>query len=310
MSQGLGRWPIVAAAGLIAAVWVSLAISSSAPASSLDDETMDVELPGDVPGFRADAWYLPDEELLGFVESPAGPFIMGSDRASDPLAFDIERWSPTAAQGTVDVATFYIGRYEVTVAQYAAFVRASGHRVADASALEGGPAFPVVAVSWTDALAYTRWLHEAMASSSSTPEPLARLLRDGWTVTLPTEAEWEKAARGTDGRIYPWGNEARAERASYEGPGPTRVGSFPCPECPHGLLDMSGNVWEWTRSPYQPYPYDATDDAEGLDADALWVMRGGSFSDGPQNVRAAVRGGADPGARRPFIGFRVAISPP
>ena len=71
---------------------------------------------------------------------------------------------------------------------------------------------------------------------------------------------------------------------------------------------MAGNVWEWTRSPYQPYPYDATDDREDFDAEALWVMRGGSFSDPAQLVRAANRGGADPGARRPFIGFRVVIS--
>jgi formylglycine-generating enzyme required for sulfatase activity len=74
------------------------------------------------------------------------------------------------------------------------------------------------------------------------------------------------------------------------------------------LLDMSGNVWELTRSPYQPYPYDPTDDRKNLDADALWVMRGGSFGDPERNVRAAIRGGADPGARRPFIGFRVVIS--
>jgi formylglycine-generating enzyme required for sulfatase activity len=73
---------------------------------------------------------------------------------------------------------------------------------------------------------------------------------------------------------------------------------------------MSGNVWEWTRSPYQPYPYAESDDTAGLDVEALWVMRGGSFQDTPRNVRAAARGGADPGARRPFIGFRVVISPP
>jgi formylglycine-generating enzyme required for sulfatase activity len=289
---------------------MSLRLAPSVPASSAEDTVPAVELPADLPGFRSDAWYLPDDETLGFVEIPAGPFMMGSDRARDPLAFDIERWSPSRAQGTVDVPTFYIGRYEVTVAQYAAFVRATGHRVTDAGALAGGPSFPVVLVAWTDALAYTRWLHETLASSSTTPEALARLLRDGWQLTLPTEAEWEKAARGDDGRIFPWGDAPRAERANYEGPGPTRVGSFACPECPYGLSDMSGNVWEWTRSPYQPYPYDPTDDRTGLDVESLWIMRGGSFSDGPQNVRAAVRGGADPGARRAFIGFRVAISPP
>jgi formylglycine-generating enzyme required for sulfatase activity len=71
---------------------------------------------------------------------------------------------------------------------------------------------------------------------------------------------------------------------------------------------MAGNVWEWTRSPYQPYPYDPSDDRTGLDKDALWVMRGGGFADGPQLIRTTTRGAAEPGARRPFIGFRVAIS--
>jgi len=70
---------------------------------------------------------------------------------------------------------------------------------------------------------------------------------------------------------------------------------------------MSGNVWEWTSSPYQPYPYDPSDDRANLDVDALWVMRGGHFGDPARTVRASARGAADPGARRPFIGFRVAL---
>ncbi|MCH7666030.1 MAG: formylglycine-generating enzyme family protein, partial [Acidobacteria bacterium] len=127
-------------------------------------------------------------------------------------------------------------------------------------------------------------------------------------VGLPSEAQWEKAARGTDGRIYPWGNEPRPDRANYRGTRTTAVGSFDCPECPFGLFDMSGNVWELTRSRYQPYPYDPSDDREDLEVDALWVMRGGHFGDPERNVRAALRGGVDPGVRRPFIGFRVVIS--
>ena len=71
---------------------------------------------------------------------------------------------------------------------------------------------------------------------------------------------------------------------------------------------MSGNVWELTRSPYRPYPYDPAIDHVDLDADALWVMRGGSYADSEQNIRTAVRGGVDPGARRPFIGFRVVLT--
>jgi formylglycine-generating enzyme required for sulfatase activity len=86
------------------------------------------------------------------------------------------------------------------------------------------------------------------------------------------------------------------------------VGSFSCAECAFGLSDMSGNVWEWTRSPFQPYPYEPGGMPSDLEADALFVMRGGSYSDPLQNVRAATRGGADPGAGRPFIGFRLAIS--
>jgi formylglycine-generating enzyme required for sulfatase activity len=73
---------------------------------------------------------------------------------------------------------------------------------------------------------------------------------------------------------------------------------------------MSGNVWEWTSSPYQPYPYNPSDDRANLEGDALWVIRGGHFADDARMVRTTARTGADPGARRPFIGFRVAISRP
>ncbi len=260
-------------------------------------------------GFRTDAWFLPEDTLLGFVEVPAGLFLMGSDPADDPLAFGNERWDDTRARGSLDLPAFYLGRFEVTVAQFRAFVEATGFEV-DAAALEGPPTHPVASVSWPDALAYCRWLDAQLRTWSQTPAPLGRLFRDGWRVSLPSEAQWEKAARGTDGQIYPWGNTARADRANYAGSSTRAVGAVACPECPYGLSDMSGNVWEWTRSPYQTYPYDETNDRKDLDADALWVMRGGSYADGAQNVRAAVRGGGDPGARRPFMGFRVAISPP
>jgi formylglycine-generating enzyme required for sulfatase activity len=254
------------------------------------------------PSFRSDAWWLPAEDLLGLVEIPGGPFVMGTDASVDPLAFDNERW-----QGAVDVPAFYIGRFEVTVAQFRAFVHATAYK-ADPQALGGQLDHPVAFVSWPDALAYCRWLDERLREWPGTPPRLRALLRDGWRVSLPTEAEWEKAARGTDRRIYPWGNEPRKDRANVETRSTTPVGRFACPECPFGLRDMSGNVWEWTRSPYQPYPYDPADDRKDLDKDALWVMRGGSFADPARTIRAAARGGADPGARRAFIGFRIAMT--
>lgn len=246
-------------------------------------------------------------DLGDFVEIPAGPFTMGADRARDPMAFDNERWSPAQSEGVVDVAAFFIARREVTAGEFRRFAQA-GKWPVDARTREIADHHPVAFVSWTDALAYCRWLEAEFKASSSTPRRIAQALRDGWRVTLPTEAEWEKAARGTDRRRYPWGDEPRRDRANFGTTATVPAGSIACPECAHGLADMAGNVWEWTRSPLQPYPYDPSDDRRNLDADALWVMRGGGFADNPQLIRATTRGAAEPGARRPFIGFRVVVS--
>lgn len=264
--------------------------------------------PAELAGFRADAWMLPADDLLGFVEIPEGAFDMGTDKSRDPLAFDNERWSAAEPQGAVEVKSFFIGRFEVTVAQFLAFAHATGRRV-DPQLAGARPAMPAAFVSWPDALAYCRWLEAQLKESPVTPARLKQRLQEGWHVALPSEAEWEKAARGGDGRRYPWGAEARRDRATYAAQAVTAVGSIPCPECAHGLSDMAGNVWEWTRSPYQPYPFDPRDDAGTVGTDAIWVMRGGAFNDSEQNIRTTTRGGADPGVRRPFIGFRLVISP-
>lgn len=263
------------------------------------------------------------KEMVGdFVEVPGGPFSMGADRSRDPDAFDNERWPSSSGQGIVDVPTFHISRHETTVAEFGEFVRATNATV-DARALSAPTTHPVTFVSWPDALAYCRWLESQLKNAGARgtpnsgvarPAKLALLVANGWRVTLPSEAEWEKAARGTDGRRFPWGNDQRRGVANFQGgttnagtPGTTPVGFFRCPECAYGLVDMSGNVWEWTRSPYQPYPYDEGDDRSNLEADALWAIRGGHFGDPARMVRATVRTGADPGARRPFIGFRVVL---
>jgi formylglycine-generating enzyme required for sulfatase activity len=232
---------------------------------------------------------------------------MGADPAGDPQAFDNERW-PRTGKGAVSLPTFYISRHEVTVGQFSVFARSVDAKV-EPKALAGPANHPVTFVSWPEALAYCRWLTTTLERSATTAPQVRQLLASGWRITLPTEAEWEKAARGTDGRIYPWGNEPLRTRANFQGTGTTPVGQFACPECPYGLADMSGNVWEWTASPYQPYPYDPGDDRANLNADALWVIRGGGYPDGPRLVRTTTRTGADPGARRAFIGFRVVLSP-
>ncbi len=263
-------------------------------------------LPTVLDGFRAESWYLPDDNLLGFVKIPSGSFRMGSDRTLDSQAFENERWSPSASQGIVDVEEFYISRSEVTIAQFTAFVDDTGVQVSTA-ALTGKPDHPVTSVSWPDALAYCRWLQRVLTTSENTPAALQELLVDGWRVTLPNEAEWEKAARGTDGRTFPWGDTPRPDAANYNGSNTQPVGNGRCDNCPYGLSDMAGNVWELTRSRYLPYPFTETPSLD-LNTDALFVMRGGSYADGANLVRTTTRGGADPGARRPFIGFRVAIT--
>ncbi len=148
-------------------------------------------------------WGLPDDALLGFIEIPAGEFLMGSDRSQDPQAEDDE-----LPQHRVTLPTFFIGRHEVTVAQFRTFVENSGYD-ADPVPLLRPPDHPI-GVSWYAAVAYCAWLTEHLGRWEGTPEPLANVLsgagadRQG-SVTLPSEAEWEKAARGTDGQVYPLG---------------------------------------------------------------------------------------------------------
>ena len=192
---------------LATALIVIGAVACERPPSEVEDGPPSTSNPSQLPGFRADAWFLPDDELLGFVEIPAGQFVMGSDAAIDALAFANERWGDGSAQGTVDLPAFYIGRYEVTVAQFGAFVQATGFTV-EARALQAPPDHPVTWISWPDAVAYGRWLESALGQWAQTPRRLSRALDAGWRIELPTEAEWEKAARGPDGRIYPWGKQA------------------------------------------------------------------------------------------------------
>ena len=162
-------------------------------------------------------------------------------------------------QHEVTLPRYFIGRYPVTVAQFRACVEGGGARPENRESLQGFTNHPVVSVSWYDAQHYCDWLTERLRAWPGTPEPLASLIRhEGWQVSLPSEAEWEKAARGTDGRIYPWGNDRDPDRANYNDTGidsTSTVGCFPGGASPYGVEDLSGNVWEWTRSLWGDYPY-------------------------------------------------------
>ena len=251
---------------------------------------------------------LPNDPLWGFVQIQAGDFTMGSNPVLDRLAYENERWSDRQRQGKVYLPAFYISRYETTIAQFAIFAEEVGLDL-EQIGLDGSSNLAVHNVTWSDAVSYASWLETKLRSSSATPDRIKTMLQEGGQVTLPSEAEWEKAARGTDGRIFPWGSQPTSDFANFNSGEIHAVGSKSCGECAYGLSDMSGNVWEFTRSPLQDYPYNSKDDFESLSEDALWVMRGGSFADNINNVRAAVRGAVDPGVRSNTIGFRVAISP-
>jgi formylglycine-generating enzyme required for sulfatase activity len=252
---------------------------------------------------------------MEFVEVPAGPFLMGSSE-DDPNADDDEQ-----PQHELTLPTYWIGRTEVTNAQFRPFVEGDGYtnpaywsedgwawreerdrtqpRYWDDSEWNGDEQ-PVNGVTWYEAMAYAAWL------SAQTGEDYR----------LPSEAEWEKAACGTGERIYPWGNETPNEERTNSDRNVGRtvpVGSYPAGASPYGALDMAGNVWEWTRSAYRDYPYDANDGREDISdpAGKLFTLRGGSWWSDETYVRCAARLRNDPSSRLAYdLGsLRVLFSP-
>jgi len=234
------------------------------------------------------------------VRVAAGTFAMGSkDGPAD------ER-----PQHPVEVAAFFIDRMKVTQRQFAEFLNVIGAKGAKGEnyfdvddddarihrrdgkwqADVGFENHPVVEASWHGALAYCQWRGKR----------------------LPTEAEWEKAARGTDGRKYPWGNDAPDSTRAHFNAGWNDfrpVGSFPKSASPYGLLDAAGNGWEWVSSAYLPYPYKPTDGREDLTREQVRVTRGGGQDARADELTASHRGGQvsrNPRGGHHNISFRCA----
>lgn len=238
-------------------------------------------------GIRQDG--LPD---IDWVKIPAGPFYYQQET------------DPRPGPG------FFIGRYPITYLQFQCFVEApDGYQNArwwEGLALRqdspGEQAFPIhnhprENLSWYDAMGFCRWLS-------------ARL---HYTIRLPTDLEWEYAARGGDGRNYPWGEYyhegyANVNDAYWGGGRPlmqtSAVGVYPLGASPFGLLDMGGNVWEWCANLYDD-PHDPAPDAVGQR-----VLRGGSWYNPPEACRSFFRAAGDADGRTPLVGFRVARSAP
>jgi serine/threonine-protein kinase len=209
----------------------------------------------------------------------------------------------------VTLPGFHIARYLVTNAQYAHYVTATDasppQHWRNGKIPEGREKHPVVYVSWREAVDFCDWLSEIMAEQGQSGR-----------VQLPSEAEWEYAARGIEGRTYPWGNNApdkgycNFDNAVSD---TTPVGAYPKGATPDGVHDLAGNVWEWTRSKWENYPYPrdekGRDKREERSGDNRRTLRGCSFRYSAWFTRSACRGNAHPGGRHPRIGFRVVVSP-
>ncbi len=224
---------------------------------------------------------------------PAGEFTMGLTEAQlekvEQLGGSAARNGNALPAHKVNLPAYYIDTYEVTNDDYKKFVDATGHTPPEH--WEGGKIppkkgkHPVVFVTMGDAAAYAKWAGKR----------------------LPTEAEWEKAARGTDGRLFPWGNKYKRKRANTDEArknGTTPVGSFKKGISPYGLFDMAGNVWEWTTDNYLPYP--GSPHKDEFYGKERFVVRGGSWFDVKSEAISAARSKFTPPSADETLGFRCA----
>ncbi|MFQ5451353.1 MAG: formylglycine-generating enzyme family protein [Nitrospinaceae bacterium] len=229
---------------------------------------------------------------------PEGVFTMGSSPRD--IDWVVKKFFSASRDWYLDetparkiyLGDFYIDRFEVTNAQYEKFRKAAGlpePKFMDSRRFNE-PGQPVVGITWNQAVEYCRWAGKR----------------------LPTEEEWEKAARGASARHYPWGNEPDNDKANIRGLEDNfrytaPVGQYEEGKSPYGVMDMAGNVWEWTTDWYQPY--EGNKHENDMYGTSLRVIKGGSWNSNMDLARSAIRGKALPDQRLNYIGFRCAREP-
>ena len=229
---------------------------------------------------------LPEANKRRMIYIEVGPFTMGGSEDDSP---DNER-----PAHPIHLSSFYIDAYPVTNQDYREFVNCTGYKVPihwqRGTYPTGLARHPVVNVSWHDAKAYTEWIG----------------------VRMPTEAEWEKAARGTDERLYPWGSRFVDDRCNaINVVGATLpVDEFPMGRSPYGLWDLSGNVYEWCEDYYDEayYKYSSATNPKGPEGGQERSIRGGFFGETRPNVRTTHRNSAPESHTRENVGFRLAMA--
>jgi formylglycine-generating enzyme required for sulfatase activity len=256
--------------------------------------------------------------LPRFVELPAASFRMGTpgrDLSALARAYGgtRESYREESPQHTLALPGCRIAQVPVTAALYAAFVEATGARAPINWRGPQPPAalreHPAVDISWEDASAFCAWLNGAIGTDQ-------RQVLGGHAAAsfrLPSEAEWEHAARGSDGRAFPWGERWDAARANTRESGlgaTTPVGRYGAGASPCGCLDMAGNVWEWTASLDAGYPYQPGDGREDVQQAGRRILRGGCYANPHGFARCACRFRLLPSVRNEFLGFRLALGAP
>lgn len=241
------------------------------------------------------------------VEIPEGPFLRGSP---DDVGLSDEH-----PQRTLFLPAFAIDRLPVTFGQFSEFIQAGGYDTPSLWTSEGWAFCQAEKLSRPRFFGEAEWAHVTSAQQPACGVSFweAQAYAHFVNKRLPTEAEWEKAARGEDGRMYPWGDDWDASRCSCRG-GPTRaapaVGGFPQGQSPYGVWDMSGGVWEWCSDWYQPDYYREAPERspQGPLQGRLKVARGGAWNAMPLQNRTANRNAYRPVARFSNVGFRCARS--